>query len=409
VISLWSDTLAPGMIGPPRSPLPGDTSCDVAIVGGGYTGLWAARTLSRLDRSLRVVVVERDVCGFGASGRNGGWCSSFLPMSLDAVARHSSRDGATRLQREMFATVDEVIASAAEDGIEADIAKGGTIKLARTVGQVQRLRAEVDDARTWGLGEHDLAWLDADDALDRVRATDVLGAITSPHCAALHPARLVRGLADAVERAGVVVHERTAARELRPGRVVTDHGTLRAEAVLRCTEGYTATVRGHRRTLAPLYSLMIATEPIDDAVWAAIGWSRRETLSDGRQLIIYAQRTGDGRIAFGGRGAPYHFGSAISLCCRASRSRTSGEVHSACHGIGTRRSASTGRRAWGGPAGTWATELRCPTSPVARSRTSWSGPSTTSRRCRSSVTAHAHGSPSRCGGWASTPGCGCRR
>jgi glycine/D-amino acid oxidase-like deaminating enzyme len=312
VTSLWWDTLPVDMVGPPRTALPGDISCDVCIVGGGYTGLWTAHTLARLDPGLRIVVVEHEVCGFGASGRNGGWCSSFLPMSLDAIAHQTSRDDAIRLQREMFATVDHVVTTASEEGIDAHVAKGGTIKLARTPGQVQRLRNEVTDARAWGFGEDDVSWLDAADATARVRATDVMGAMVSPHCAALHPALLVRGLASAVERAGVAVHERTRAIELHPGRVVTDHGLVRTDAILRCTEGFTARLRSERRTLVPLYSLMVATEPIGDELWARIGWSQRETLSDGRQLIVYAQRTADGRIAFGGRGAPYHFGSAIS-------------------------------------------------------------------------------------------------
>jgi glycine/D-amino acid oxidase-like deaminating enzyme len=109
----------------------------------------------------------------------------------------------------------------------------------------------------------------------------------------------------------VRIVEGTRARALTPGRVDTDHGTVRADVVLRCTEGYTPTLEGEQRTLAPLYSLMIATEPLSDEVWERIGLRNRETFTDGRHLIIYGQRTADGRFAFGGRGAPYHFGSAI--------------------------------------------------------------------------------------------------
>jgi glycine/D-amino acid oxidase-like deaminating enzyme len=118
-------------------------------------------------------------------------------------------------------------------------------------------------------------------------------------------------VARAAEAAGVVIHEGTRVRSIEPGRVVTDAGTVRAELVLRCTEGYTPTLEGHRRDLIPVYSLMIATEPMDDATWAELGFAARETFSDGRRLLIYAQRTADGRLALGGRGAPYHFGSAV--------------------------------------------------------------------------------------------------
>jgi glycine/D-amino acid oxidase-like deaminating enzyme len=105
--------------------------------------------------------------------------------------------------------------------------------------------------------------------------------------------------------------ERTAAIEIEPGIVRTDAGRVRAGAILRCTEGYTPRLVGERRTIVPLYSLMIATEPLPEDVWERIGLRRRETFTDGRHLLIYGQRTADGRVAFGGRGAPYHFGSAI--------------------------------------------------------------------------------------------------
>jgi len=142
-------------------------------------------------------------------------------------------------------------------------------------------------------------------------ATDVLGGVYSPDCAALHPARLVRGLASAVEDRGVDIFEGTRVLSLNRGTVVTDHGTVTAGTVVRALEGYTAQLPGHRRALAPVYSLMIATEPLPAADWDRIGLARRETFTDERHMIIYGQRTADDRLAFGGRGAPYHFGSRI--------------------------------------------------------------------------------------------------
>ncbi|MGH2881848.1 MAG: NAD(P)/FAD-dependent oxidoreductase, partial [Solirubrobacteraceae bacterium] len=133
----------------------------------------------------------------------------------------------------------------------------------------------------------------------------------TPHCAALHPGRLVRQLAERVERADVAIYEQTAARALAPHAVLTDRGRIRAELIVRATEGYTAWLPGSRRALLPIYSLMVATEPLPDAAWDEIGLGGRETFTDHRHLRIYGQRTADGRLAFGGRGAPYHFGSAI--------------------------------------------------------------------------------------------------
>ncbi|MFN8173331.1 MAG: FAD-binding oxidoreductase [Candidatus Nanopelagicales bacterium] len=311
-ISLWWDTLPDDLRTPLGSPLPGAADADVAIVGAGYTGLWTAYYLLRADPSLRIAIVEAEQAGFGASGRNGGWASALFPASIAALAKRSSRDAAIRMTRAMQATVDEIGAVAAAEGWDIGWAKGGTVVAARSPLQRDRARAEIDEWRSWGFGEDDYAYLDADDAARRIGATDVLAATYTPHCAAIHPARLARSLAREVVAAGVRLYEQTPAIAIEPGVVRTAHGDVRAPIVVRATEGYTRTLAGEVRTLAPVYSLMLATEPLPDAVWQDVGLGQRETFSDGRRLIIYGQRTADGRLAFGGRGAPYHFGSRIS-------------------------------------------------------------------------------------------------
>lgn len=299
---------------PGRAPLAEDAQVDVAIVGAGYTGLWAAYYLSEADPGLRIRVLEAEVAGFGASGRNGGWCSALFPASLPTLAGlpGSSRSAALDQHRAMRAGIDEVGRVVEREGIDAHFAKGGSISLARNRAQLTRARDEVTAARSWGVGDDELALLDPGGSRAILDATGVLGGTYTPDCAAVHPGRLVRGLASAVERRGVVLHEHTRVRSLAPGRVVTDHGTLTAEVVIRATEGYTASLTGHRRTLAPVYSLVIATEPLPDSTWDRIGLRGRETFSDHRHLIVYGQRTADGRLVFGGRGAPYHFGSRTS-------------------------------------------------------------------------------------------------
>ncbi len=310
-LTFWHDSLPADDTLAPRPALPGDIVADVAIVGGGFTGLWTALYLRRRHPELRVVVLEADVVGFGASGRNGGWCSALLPMGLERMAAAAGRDAAIAMQRAMFDTVDEVGRVAAEEGIDCHYAKGGYLHLATSPAHTGRLRDELEEARRFGLGDEDLRWLDRSEAAARLAASGVLGALYTPHCAAIHPARLVRGLAQAVERAGAVIHEGTRVRSIKPGQVRTGAGRVRADVIVRATEGFTRTLRGERRTLVPLYSLMIATEPLPDDVWERIGLRQRETFNDARHLIIYGQRTADGRFAFGGRGAPYHFGSAI--------------------------------------------------------------------------------------------------
>ncbi len=310
-LSLWWETLPDDLAGPPRAALPSSTSVDVAIVGAGYTGLWTAYYLAKAEPSLSIVVLESETAGFGASGRNGGWASGRFPSSLEKVAASSSREASIALKREMFGVVDEIGAVAAAEGIDCRFAKGGTVSAARTPVQLQRARAEVESFRSWGFGPDDYALLDADEARARLGATDVLGAVYTPHCAAIDPARLVRGLAQAVERLGVTIHESTRVTRIEPGVVRTEHGIVRARRIVRATEAWTSQLPGHERDLAPVYSLMLATEPLPDEVWDVIGLRERETFADERHLIIYGQRTVDGRLAFGGRGAPYHFGSRI--------------------------------------------------------------------------------------------------
>lgn len=310
-LSLWWDTLPGPLVGDLRPPLDMDVDADVAIVGAGYTGLWTAYYLAKADPSLRIVVVEKETAGFGASGRNGGWCSALFPASWSKIARGSSRGEAVRMQRAMFDAVDETGKAVADEGLDVHWAKGGTIGIARSSTQVARGRAEIDEARSWGFGAEDYAWLSADEMRERVGCTAVLGGTFTPHTAAIHPARLARGLAHAVERMGVRIYEGTPALSLEPGVVRTPSGVVRAEKVIRATEGYTPSLPGYRRAIAPVYSLMLATEPLPTAVWEQIGLARRETFNDGRHLIIYGQRTADDRLAFGGRGAPYHYASTI--------------------------------------------------------------------------------------------------
>ena len=308
--SFWLDTL--GDPYEPRPALPGDTTADVAIVGAGYTGLWTAYYLTEADPWLRVVILESEIAGFGASGRNGGWCSASLPTSLEALAARHGRDGALALHRALVDSVDEVGRVADKEDIDCHYAKGGTLTLATAPPHVDRIRAELDAARGFGLGDDEVRWLGPSEARDVLAVEGLRGALWSRDCAALHPARLVRGLAEVVdEERSVRIYERTPVLEIGPKVVRTDRGTVRAGVVVRATEGFTAGIAGQHRRLAPLYSLMIATEPLPRSFWDAVGWRERQTVTDGRRLIVYAQRTADGRIAVGGRGAPYHYGSAV--------------------------------------------------------------------------------------------------
>ncbi len=307
--ALWLDQLAPIKR---RPALGGDRDVDVAGVGGGFSGLWTAYYLSRLDPSLRIQIIEKHFCGYGASGRNGGWAVGELAGSFEKYAKRSSADEALRQARAVFGCVDEIGRVVRDENIDCGYAKGGWIRLARNTPQAQRQRDEIEHDRSLGFTEDEIRLLEPDEARIYLNGTGVTSGIFFEQCASIDPARLARALAEIVEKAGVSIAEDTAVTEIGDRQVMTDRGTVRAEVVVRATEAYTRDLAGERLALLPVYSLMVATEPLTDDMFEQIGLADRPTFSDDRYMVIYGQRTEDNRLAFGGRGVPYLWGSRIS-------------------------------------------------------------------------------------------------
>jgi glycine/D-amino acid oxidase-like deaminating enzyme len=299
-----------------RPPLPGNLLADVCIVGAGFTGLWTAYHLARARPDLDVVVLERERVGFGASGRNGGWLTPAFAAPRERLVRAHGPEPVRALERALRESIDDVLTVCAKEGIACDALPGGVLRVARGSAQAARLRAAVARERAWGVSDAELVSLDADALSGRVRVAGASVATWSPHGTRIQPAKLVHGLAEAAERRGVRIFEGTTVRELRPAgarggtaAAVTGRGTVRAPLALACVEGFTPSLRGQRRVLLPLNSAIIVTEPLNDATWAAIGWDGGELLGDVAHAYVYAQRTVDGRIALGGRGVPYRYGS----------------------------------------------------------------------------------------------------
>lgn len=293
----------------PRPSLRGDEQADVAIVGGGLIGIWAAYYLAQRDPSLRIAVLERETVGFGASGRNGGWAGAGIAGSAKVYSKRSGAQSVQHGARLMRDSVDEIGRVVAEEGIDCDYAKGGTLTLAMTDPQLQRLRAEFSSPVAASLRADDEIALSSDGVGEHLAVPGALGGAYSPHCARIQPARLVRGLAERAERAGVVVYEQTDVTGVRPGIAETAHGAVRARHVLLAVEAWRPQLPGHRSEFLPLSSMMIATEPLADSVWDGLGWAHGLTVRDKRHHFFYAQRTGDNRLAIGGRGAPYRLRS----------------------------------------------------------------------------------------------------
>jgi glycine/D-amino acid oxidase-like deaminating enzyme len=322
--SLWLDTLAAPIV--PRPPLRGDIAADVVIVGAGFIGLWSAYCLARAEPTLAIVVLEAEIAGFGAAGRNAGFVSAGIAGKAQAYISRGGWEGVQRAERAMMEGIDHLGEVVAREGIECGWTKSGSLRIATSQPQLERVRAGLKDRRERGLGESDVQLLGAEEVASRVRISGVVGGAFTPHCARVHPGRLVRGLAEACERRGVKIFERSRVCSIEPRQVQCaprdglPAATVRARTVVQATEAFTVDLPGQHRHYMPVFSHMLATEPLDDQTWSSIRWERCETVADQRHLFTYAQRTADGRIALGGRGAWYRMGSAI----RASDERPPG-------------------------------------------------------------------------------------
>lgn len=315
--SFWLETSGDDLT--PRAPLDGSIDVDVAILGAGFSGLWTAYYLLKHDPSLRVAIVEKEIAGFGASGRNGGWFSGSFPFGARKLEQRYGYEQMLALVRTMRDTVDELARVTEAEGLDIDYAKGGTLMVVRGAHQLPALEGYYGSMKKLGIGD-DLTWLDAAQAAERVRISKVVAAVHSPHCAAIHPGKLARGLARVVERLGGTIYEQTPVTDYLPRvpgvvdsrpRLITTRGEVRADVVVLCGEAYLSKLPKLRRQVIPVYSQMTITEPLTDEQWAEIGWEGRETIASQRFGVDYLQRTADGRIAFGERGSPYKFGSRI--------------------------------------------------------------------------------------------------
>jgi glycine/D-amino acid oxidase-like deaminating enzyme len=313
-VSYWLETCGDDLS--PRPPLSGDVECDIAILGAGYSGLWTAYYLLSHDPRLRIVLVEAEIAGFGASGRNGAWCAPGLNISLSRLARLHGRDAARATYEATFDAVDEVGRVVANESLDVDWARGGELVVSRGAHQTPALEEEYRELDRFGLADR-YELLDAGATAAHVQVAGALRGLYTPDSAVVHPAKLARQLARLVERKGATIAERTTVTDYRPrdssgrGALVTDQGEIRAPVVVLAGEAWLTRLPKLHRQLVPLYSLIVLTEPLSSAQWAEIGWQRRECLASTRLSIDYLSRTADGRILFGGRGAPYRFGSPI--------------------------------------------------------------------------------------------------
>jgi glycine/D-amino acid oxidase-like deaminating enzyme len=307
-ISLWMSQLEENLA--PRPPLAADITSDIVIIGAGYTGLWTAYYLKTRAPALNIVVLEAEIAGFGASGRNGGWVMGAM-LGEERLIGHLPEPQRRESWALLHAIPDEVGRITAAEGIACDFRKGGTLTCAaRYPEQERRLRAALQSSYEEGLSEADAYWLDPAQLTQQLRIPSALGAIYTPHCATIQPARLARGLAATVARLGVAIYEQSAVTDWQPGEVRTAQGCVRADWVVPAVEGYAASLPPLGDYQLPVQSQLIATEPLPDDVWAGIGLAHGQSFSEFSRQVTYGQRTADNRLAFGARGG-YQFGGKL--------------------------------------------------------------------------------------------------
>ncbi|MGA0064002.1 MAG: NAD(P)/FAD-dependent oxidoreductase [Ilumatobacteraceae bacterium] len=279
---------------------------DVVIIGAGFSGLWTAIWLSKIAPEWRIAIVDASGVGAGASSRNGGWCSAVMPMSPTDIAARLGTEAATQLYAEAITNVDEIGSFIRSAGIDCSWRKGGTLVNASHAAQVKGVRSEFESWRSLGFERH-VRWLDPESLRSMINLAPTMGGYVQDFCASIHPARLVAGLARSVRARGVSIHAPITVQRIETGAVVTSLGHIHTRHTVRATEAFTPSIRQYRREVLPVYSLMVATEPLRADVRAALNWADGLTFTDGGELVVYAQLTGDGRLAFGGRGAhtPY--------------------------------------------------------------------------------------------------------
>lgn len=309
--SYWLETCGDDLT--PRAPLDGSIRADVAILGAGYSGLWTAYYLLLEQPDLNVVLIEEEIAGFGASGRNGGWCSPYFSLTPAGLRERYGVDAGRRVVQALFETIDEVGRVVEAENIDAHYAKGGALRIARGEYQRPSVESAYENYQKLGLGDH-FHLLTKQELEERIRVNGAVSALYTPECAVIHPGRLVRGLARAVERRGGTIYEQTPVTDFQPGPkpvLTTPRGRVEADTIVLAGEAYLGRLRPLHRQLIPVYSLIVLTEPLGDKAWQEIGWEARECVASSRFTVDYLSKTVDGRILFGGRGAPYRLGARI--------------------------------------------------------------------------------------------------
>jgi len=289
--------------------LRGEVEVDVAVVGGGFTGLSSAYYIKEHRPDARVALIEAEVIGYGASGRNGGFSMPLLGWDITYLL-WLFKDRGVRAHHFMLECVRNTKKLVEAENMECDLEYNGLMVLARNDFQMKQLERNLKDFQRAGC--HDVQILSGRDFEERLNSAWHVGALYEPDTAILNPAKLAREFKRVIRERGVKVYERSPVTELEPGEPVvirTEEGSVKADAAVLALNAFGQRLRIRPYTYVPMYTYIILTEPLDDELYGQVGWTRREGIEDKRQLVHYMRLTADNRILLGGRDAPYYFGN----------------------------------------------------------------------------------------------------
>lgn len=297
-LSLWLDTFGEYQ---PQPPLEGDRSVDVAVIGGGFTGLMTAYELKRAEPSLRVALLEARTIGYGASGRNGSFAMTVVGLGFGVAPLLMGVERFKAAHRYMMRAVDELDTFIQREQVACDRIRPGFLRVATTQGYVKRLQHDVERMNRFGF--EDIFWLNQTETRARVDSPRYLGALWEPRLVLINPAKLVRAERELALRQGVEVYEHTPALQIQRQNdfeILTPKGKLSSQKLVFATNAYTHRLPLLRRKQIPAFTYMVATEPLSDKQLEPIGWAGREGIEDARNLIHYYRLTPDRRLVMGG-------------------------------------------------------------------------------------------------------------
>ena len=307
--SFWVQSLAASSYVPPASTARIAEQYDVAIIGGGFNGLWLAYYLKQADAALRIAIFESHHITYGASGRNSGWLSPHLHSSAKVLLQdvHTDNQFVRVLQRHMIGSVGEVLRVATREGIDCDAEHGGMLVVATNAAQSARLQRQHQQELDCGFQDEELQLLPQISAQSHIRIPGLQAALYYQHGARVQPAKLAMGLMQCVEAMGVHVFENTPVQAWQAGKLSLASQDVAASHIICCAEAYANRLLQDQKVTA-INAAMLVTKPLPAAFWQEYGWLEQYLLADMARLPFYAQKTSDGRIAFGGGGIPYEYG-----------------------------------------------------------------------------------------------------